>query len=198
MNLIEWHVHRIVHIVGESVVDLIRIGDKLVSRHKITRLVERLLELRAQGASQQEVAEELGIDRAFISRLESLGEVRKGGRLALIGFPIANHVAIKQIAEEEGVELCLLLTDRERWQWASEMSGAELFNYLLGLISELKEYDSVIFLGSDMRVRVLESILGRDKVVGVEIGVSPIREDKVVSPESIREVIRGVKAYESV
>jgi hypothetical protein len=78
------------------------------------------------------------------------------------------------------------------------MSGAELFNYLLSLISELKEYDSVIFLGSDMRVRVLESILGRDKVVGVEIGVSPIREDKVVSPESIREVIRGVKAYESV
>lgn len=186
--------HKNVHTGEVGALDLIRIGDKLVSRHKITRLVERILELRAQGASQQEVAEELNTDRAFISRLESLGEVRKGGRLALIGFPIANHVAIKQVADEEGVEFCLLLTDKERWQWVSDMSGAHLFNYLLNLISELKEYDGVIFLGSDMRVRMLESVLGRDKVIGVEVGISPIREDKVVAPEDIRKVIQSIKA----
>ncbi len=175
--------------------DLVRIGDKLISRHKITRLVDRVLELRMQGASQQEVADEIGTDRAFVSRLESLGEVRKGGRLALIGFPVANHEAIKLVAQEEGVEFCLLLTDKERWEWVSEMSGAELFNYLMNLICEIKEYDSVIFLGSDMRVRVLEDILGRDKVFAVQIGTSPIREDKFVSPESVREVIRSLKAY---
>ncbi|MGI6081560.1 MAG: transcriptional regulator [Limnochordia bacterium] len=174
--------------------DLIRIGDKLVSRHKIIRVVDAILELRAQGASQQDVAAEFNTDRAFISRLEGLGEVRKGGRLALIGFPIGNHEAIKRVADEEGVELCLLLTDRERWKWVSDMSGAELFNYLLSLISELKNYDAVIFLGSDMRVRVLESILGRDKVIGIEMGASPLREDKTIEPDRIRAVIRELKS----
>jgi hypothetical protein len=180
---------------GGEIVDLLRIGGKLISRHKITRLVDQILEQRVQGASQQDVAAEMGTDRAFISRLESLGEVRKGGRLALIGFPISNHASVRQVAEEEGVEYCLLLTDQERWQWASDMSGAELFNYLMNLILEIKEYDTVVFLGSDMRIRLMEAILGRDKVVGVEIGTSPIREDKFVHPDSIRGVIRSVKAY---
>lgn len=173
--------------------DLLRIGDKLLSRHKISRLVDRILQLRAQGASQQDVADELAVDRVFISRLESLGEVRKGGRIALIGFPVANQAEIQQMAEAEGVELSLLLNDEERWQWVSDMSGAELFNYLMTMMAELMEYDTVVFLGSDMRIRVLEAILGRDKVVGLEIGTSPIREDKEVSVSAMRDVIRSIK-----
>ena len=43
----------------------VRIGDKLVSRHKIIRVVDAILELRAQGASQQDVAAEFNTDRAL-------------------------------------------------------------------------------------------------------------------------------------
>ena len=66
--------------------ELYRIGDKVVDGRKIQREVQRILSLRAQGYSQLEVSQRLGIDRPWISRLESMGEVRKGkagfGRLS--------------------------------------------------------------------------------------------------------------------
>lgn len=55
---------------------LLRIGDKLINRNKIDRVVDRILHLRTQGLSQQEVAAQVGIDRSVISRLEHMGEVR--------------------------------------------------------------------------------------------------------------------------
>lgn len=175
--------------------DLMRIGGKLISRNKISRMIDRILEMRVQGASQQDIATELSVDRAFISRLESIGEVRKGGRLALIAFPVANFASLKQVAQEEGVEFSLVLTDQERWDWVSDSSGAEIINRLLDMISELKEYDAVIFIGSDMRIRMVEAILGRDKVVGMQIGTSPIREDKVVNVDEVRSLIKSLQAY---
>jgi transcriptional regulator len=69
-------------------VDLIRIGEKIISRRRIDQYVSRMLELRAKGLSQAEVAGRLGVDRTLVSRLESLGEVRKGKRIAVVGFPI--------------------------------------------------------------------------------------------------------------
>ena len=47
--------------------DLVRIGDKLISRRKLQRAIDKILERRAAGASQQDVAAELGIDRAVVS-----------------------------------------------------------------------------------------------------------------------------------
>ncbi len=173
--------------------DLIRIGDKLISRNKIARRIDRVLELRMQGKSQQDVAGELGLDRVLISRLESLGEVRKGRRLAIIGFPVANAAELKQVASEEGIEFCLLLNDKERWGWAADISGADVFNRLMDMISQIKEFDTLIFLGSDMRIRLMEAVLGCDMVVGVEIGVSPIQEDKYVPPDLIRRIIGSLR-----
>src|SRR5690606_24041691 len=43
--------------VGGGPMDLIRIGDKVVDRNRIYRVVDRILELRASGLSQQDVAE---------------------------------------------------------------------------------------------------------------------------------------------
>lgn len=152
-----------------------------------------MLELRAQGKSQQDVAGELGVDRVWISRLETLGEVRKGGSLAIVGFPVGNASELNHIAAEEGVDFCLLLNDKERWSWASDISGADVFNRIMDLISQVKEYDTLIFLGSDMRIRLIEAILGRDMVIGVELGASPIKEDIAVAPDMLRQLIRDVK-----
>lgn len=178
---------------GVTYLDLIRIGDKMISRQRIANRVERVLDLRAQGKSQQDVADELGLDRVWISRLESLGEVRKGGRLALIGFPIANCTELHEVATSEGVEFCLLLNDKERWAWAADFSGASIFNKLMEMISEIKQYDTLIFLGSDMRIRLMEAILGPEMVVGVELGTSPISEDKYMPPEVLQQLIRNLK-----
>ncbi|HHW09984.1 MAG TPA: transcriptional regulator [Firmicutes bacterium] len=173
--------------------DLIRIGDKLLSRRKIINCIDRILELRSSGKSQIEVANELAIDRAWISRLESMGEVRKGGRVAVIGFPVQNPAELQQVAVEEEVEFHLLLTDEERWRWAAGFSGADMFNRLMEMIISLKDFDTVIFLGSDMRIRLVEAILGRDMVIGVELGTSPIKGDVYVSPAELRQMIKAVK-----
>ena len=53
--------------------DLIRIGDKLIHVTKIDETVRRVLKMRSEGLSQQEVAAKLNLDRTFISRLETIG-----------------------------------------------------------------------------------------------------------------------------
>lgn len=178
------------------VADLLRIGDKVVDRARVHRLIDEALELRAGGASQQEVADRLGTDRTFISRLEALGELRRGRRIGLVGFPVANKEELEALAAEEGLDLVLLMTDAERWSFVRDRSGIDLVNDIMALISRARELDAVIVLGSDMRVNLLEAVLGR-KVVGVVIGTSPIQGDRRVDPGQLREVIRALKEPEA-
>ena len=178
------------------VADLLRIGDKVVDRARVHRLIDEALELRAGGASQQEVADRLGTDRTFISRLEALGELRRGRRIGLVGFPVANKEELEALAAEEGLDLVLLMTDAERWSFVRDRSGIDLVNDIMALISRARELDAVIVLGSDMRVNLLEAVLGR-KVVGVVIGTSPIQSDRRVDPGQLREVIRALKEPEA-
>lgn len=174
--------------------DLVRIGDKLISRRKIQRAVDKMLERRAAGLSQQDVAAEFGIDRAVVSRLEALGEVRKGERVALVGFPVENKDELESLARDAGVDFVLLLNNAERWGYIEDASGAELFNRVLEIISRLRECDTVIFLGSDMRIDWVEAVIGADKVISVELGASPITEDRYVSPERIRQILAACRA----
>jgi Helix-turn-helix. len=173
-------------------VNFLRIGDKVLDPVRIHRTVDLILKLRQEGLSQQEVAERLGVDRTLVSRLERLGEVRKGPRLALVGFPVANGAELTEMAREEGVEFILLLSEEERWRYVKEKSGAELINEFMALVFRLESYDAVIFLGSDMRIKMVEAILG-PRLVSWEIGVSPIKEDRWVNPEQLRRLIRQLQ-----
>lgn len=170
-----------------------RIGEKLIDKGRLLSTVERILDLRSNGLSQQETADRVGIDRVFVSRLESLGEVRKGGRVALVGFPLGNKDEIQRMAKEEGVDFVLLMDDEERWGFVRERSGLEVLNEIMAIISRLKNYDTVIFIGSDMRCNLVESILG-NRVISIVIGESPIKQDAHINPETIRGIIREVAA----
>ncbi|MCL4515259.1 MAG: transcriptional regulator [Firmicutes bacterium] len=172
--------------------DFVRIGEKLINRNKLLHKIDQILELRVKGLSQQETAEEVGVDRTFVSRLETLGEVRKGGKIALIGFPIKNKDEIQKVAEREGVDFIYLLTNSERWNYVKTEGGLEILNHVISVITRLREHDLVIFLGSNMRLKEIEEILGNE-VVGIEIGESPIAEDKFVDPEELAELIRKLK-----
>lgn len=168
---------------------LLRIGDKLINRQKIYRIVNQILELRSQGLSQQEAANQVGVDRTLISRLETMGEVRKGKCIALVGFPIKNCAELTQVARLEGIDYCLLLTEAERWDFVQNKSGVELFDNIMKIITELRKYDLVIILGSNMRIQVIETLLDKE-VIGIQIGESPIEEDKYVDPELVRSIVR--------
>jgi len=169
-----------------------RIGDKLVCREKIMRMVEKVLHRRSAGLSQQDVANELGLDRSFISRLETVGELRKGGRLALIGFPIGNKDEVRQVAEEYGVDHIYLLTEAERWALIREKSGADLLSEIMDILTTLRSFDTVILVGSDMRIKLAEALVDK-QIIPIYIGDTPIREDKYVNIEELRTILAGLQ-----
>jgi len=196
-------VHRSVHIFyiilanhnGSEVNEMgfIRIGEKVLNKDKLWFQIERILDLRVKGMSQQEVAKQLSLDRAFISRLESLGEVRKGHRIAVIGFPIKNKIELLHMVNEEGVEFSLIMTESERWAFVGESRGLDLFNKVMDLFTYLKNFDCILVLASNKRIEFFRSLFDNE-VVGIEIGQSPIEEDKYVDVKQVYEVLQEIKS----
>ncbi len=170
-----------------------RIQDKIISWQKIENTLRKALQMRARGLSQQETADRLLIDRTFISRLEGIGEIRKGQSIACIGFPLQNKKEIKDILEKEGVDFILLMSERERLDFVNQRSGKELLNELMDLTARVRNYEIVIGIGSDERLKLIEGVLD-GQFIGVEIGASPLTEDKWVDPQGIRTILRSIKA----
>ena len=168
--------------------DFSRIGDKIVNNKKINRTVQKILKLREKGFSQSKVAQEIGVDRSFVSRLESIGEIRKGDKIALVGFPVGNKEELLEVADSYGLEYILILSEDERWNFIKNKDNLELFNDLMEIIVRLKEFDLIIFLGSDMRLDLVDKLMD-GKIIGIEIGQSPISEDKYVDPAEITEIL---------
>jgi transcriptional regulator with XRE-family HTH domain len=172
--------------------DFVRIGDKIISRSKVVKIIDKIFAMRSRGWSQQEIANELDTDRSFISRLETLAEIRRGKRIALIGFPVANKDEIEKVADREGVEFTLLMTEKERWGFVQERSGLEVFDQIMGILSQIRSFDVVIIMASNRRVALVESLLDKE-VISIEIGSSPIGQDVYVDPDKIAEIIRTVR-----
>ncbi len=175
--------------------EILRIGDKLISWSRIQYKLERILEMRSRGASQQEVAEKMGIDRTFISRLEGLGEIRKGKNVGIVGFPIMNKDEIMKVLDDYGITRRLLLSEKERVQFIQKKSGLELFNQLLELIGEFRNLDTVVVMASDKRIELIQDLLD-NQVVPLAIGMSPITEDIYVKPELLRTVLDALTGEE--
>jgi len=173
--------------------EFIRIQDKIISWQKIETTLKKALQMRARGFSQQEVADRLEIDRTFISRLEGIGELRKGQSIACIGFPLSNKEEIQSILEKEGVDYILLMTEQERQDFVNKRSGKELLNVIMDLIADARKYETVICIGSDERIKLLEGVLD-GQIISLEIGTSPITEDKWLNPDEIRKVLSSIRS----
>lgn len=184
------HVYKIV--LKETTMEIYRIQDKIISWEKIEKSLKKALVMRSRGFSQQEIADRLQMDRTFISRLEKIGELRKGQSIACIGFPVKNKAEIQEILDKEGVDFCLLMTEEERWDYVNNRSGKELLNGLMDLTARIRSYDVVILIGSDARLELMEGVLD-GQVFSIEIGSSPITEDKWVDPEEVKKILRSVK-----
>ena len=170
----------------------IRIGDKLINRNKIHKQIDAMLDLRMQGFAQQEVAKAYATDRAFVSRVESLGEIRKGGRVALVAFPISNKEEILTLAAQEGIEFSVVFNDKERWAFLRDKNGVQLFNEVMSIIAKLRESDVVIVAASNMRINLAEAIIDKH-VIGITMGESPIEEDKYLEPQLIKDIMQKIK-----
>lgn len=173
--------------------DIIRIQDKIISLQKINDSIAKILQMRALGYSQQEVAKRMSVDRTFISRLEGIGELRKGKTIACIGFPIKNKAEIQSILEKAGVDFIMLMTEEERLDYVEQRSGKEMLDELMDLIAKMHSFDKVIAIGSDNRIKLIQGLL-ESEVISVEIGTSPITENKWVDPDEIRKILTVIKS----
>lgn len=173
--------------------DFYRIQDKIISWEKIERTLHKALLMRSRGFSQQETASRLDIDRTFISRLETIGELRKGQTIACVGFPVLNKNEIQEIMETEGVDYILLMTEQERQDFINLRNGKEVLNEIMNLTAQIRTYDIVILMGSDERLKLIEGILD-GQVVSIELGPSPITEDKWVDPGEVKKILRSIRS----
>jgi hypothetical protein len=116
--------------------------------------------------------------------------LRKGSRVALVGFPIANADAVKALAERHALDFVLVLSQEEREDIESGEVTA-VFNTLLETIATLRDYDTLVLMASDWRIKTMERILGTE-VVGVPLGPSPLRAAVTVDLEQLDEILSGV------
>jgi len=172
--------------------DFVRIGDKVISLTRITNKVKDILKFRTLGLSQQEVAEKLGVERTFISRLEGLGEIRKGQSIAAIGFPIKNKAELEAVLKKYGVEYYILMSDEERTTFVNGCSGVQLSNNIMELINKFRNFDIVIVMASDYRIRIARDLLD-SKIIEIDIGKSPIKEDVNVNLDILTDILMTLK-----
>ncbi len=168
-----------------------RIGDKLISLDRAVRMAERALELREKGYSQQEAANRLQLDRSFVSRLESIGEIRKGRRVAVIGFPLANTGELTAVCQERGLDFIFLMNNRERWEMVSDATALDFFNRMLELLARLREFDTLVMITSEKWHQLAEALLDI-QVVHIKLGPTPISEDRAVEAAILRETLQQV------
>ncbi len=173
-------------------VDLVRIGDKLVSVERVVRTVEDIFRLRQAGLSQAEVGERLGLDRTVVSRLESVGEIGKGHAIAVIGFPVANRDEVRALCRDRGVEFVWVMSDLERREFAENRSGAALIDEVLQMAGRVRQFDAVILMASDRRLRLMEALLDPRRVLPIVLGQTPLLRDVPVDLEALDTAIRAL------
>lgn len=167
-----------------------RIGDKVISRDKLTDALDAIMEDREAGATQEEAARRAGVQRSFISFAETLGEIRRGPRVALVAFPVANGDEVRKLAERYALDFVLVVSQSQRESIESG-DATNVFNQLLETLAVLREFDTLVLIASDERVKTIERILGTE-VVGIELGSSPLRQDKLVDLEELDNVLTAV------
>ena len=170
--------------------ELFRIGDKVISKDKLMAALEGILLSRTKGATQEDVARRAGVPRSFVSNIETLGALRYGARIAFIAFPISNAHEAMQLAQSFGIELALGMSQDDR-QRVGQEPASDMFNRMVDTLAALRSFDTVVVAASDYRIETFRRIIDGD-VVGIDLGSSPITEDKVLDLEVLRDVFSSL------
>ncbi|MDD2573110.1 MAG: transcriptional regulator [Bacillota bacterium] len=172
--------------------DIVRVGNKSINKDKLYQIIDKIIEMRSKGVSQQDVAGRIGTDRTFVSRLESLGEVRKGDSVAFVAFPVENKQEIIELLDSYGVNFHLVMTEEERLAFVGERSGTELLNSIMDWIVKARQCDTVVIFASDKRSKLIEALVDC-QVIRKHIGESPITRDVFIPPQDIIEVMEALQ-----
>jgi len=60
------------------------------------------------------------------------------------------------------------------------------------VVALARAHDTVIFIGSDMRIRFVEAMVDK-QLIPINIGESPIKGDRYVDPEYLRKILQALQ-----
>ncbi len=172
--------------------EIVRIGNKSISKERLYQIVDKIITMRKNGVSQQEAAERVGTHRTFVSRLENLGEIRKGRSIAFVAFPVENKKEIARLLNSYAVNFHLVMTERERLGFVRERNGIELLDAIMDWILKARGCDTVIIFASDKRGKLIEALVDC-QVIRRDIGASPITEDVYIPLRDIRAIFEALQ-----
>ena len=66
-----------------------------------------------------------------------------------------------------------------------------IFNEIMEIIAGLKNFDALVLLTSERWYRLAEAILDL-QIIFVNLGPTPVKEDRFVDPERFREMLEQV------
>ncbi|MBK5211482.1 MAG: transcriptional regulator [Coriobacteriia bacterium] len=166
--------------------DLFRIGDKVISKRKIDDALKDLLMRRANGATQKEAAAAVRVPRTFVSNVETLGTIRTGKKIAFIAFPLSNAAEATALAEHYGIDLTLVFSQTER-KHVEEEPASDIFNRMIDTIAALKSFDAAVIAASDYRIETFRNVLDLE-VIGLPLGKSPLLKDQELDLGELEEL----------
>ncbi|HYF75381.1 MAG TPA: hypothetical protein VD757_02235, partial [Candidatus Nitrosocosmicus sp.] len=91
-----------------------------------------------------------------------------------------------------GVEYCILMSEEERTEFVNNCSGVQLSNKIMELINKFRSFDTVIVMASDYRNRIARDLLD-NKIIEIDIGKSPIKEDVNVNLDILTDILTTLK-----
>jgi hypothetical protein len=84
------------------------------------------------------------------------------------------------------------MSEKERTEFVNDCSGVQLSNKIMELINKFRCFDNVIVMGSDYRNRIARELLD-NKVIEMDIGKSPIKEDVNVNLDILADILMTLK-----
>ncbi len=143
----------------------IKIGDKVISVERARELIEKIFDLRSEGSTQEEVAQMLGVERTFISRLEGIGEIRRSKEIALVCSGVSDEQKTRATAEDLGVDFFYLNGKKNT-----------AMKDILWMLDRIKDIDYVVFLGHRDELALLEQVLDK------KIAFIPLDKEYEIKP----------------
>jgi hypothetical protein len=81
------------------------------------------------------------------------------------------------------------MSEDERNQFVNNSTGNQLVNKLMELVNKFRSYDTVIIMASDYRNNIMKNMLD-SQIIEIDIGKSPLKEDVIVNPEMLVDILR--------
>ena len=120
-----------------------------------------------------------------------MGEIRKGKKIAVVGFNIKNKDEIEKVALGSGVELIRLFGEKGKENLIKGKNGEDILDSAFKVFAELANFDLIVFMASKKRVRKAEKIFGK-RIYGFVEGRDKNTEEIFIHPEKFKAILEGI------